>query len=444
MGTLTFFLRISSMEEPSIKESRIDGEEVEADELDMSEVGEEAKGKSDEDVAEKVEEEKYARLTLRLKGIPFDGITEADVAAWFPDCEIADEGIFIAPLTRVAYVEFKNNESVQRALGLRNFFQCQSIALTPAKPFHRSKDIAVAAGAKQLSKAPYAADSLVIHIRFLPYWTTEERVMDFYKEFEILAIHMIWDHLGRTGAQCYVEFHSEEGREKALKIRGLGRHAKFTECENSKLARMFKILEPQYIVDDSVLVIRMSNLPWAVVEEDIREFFKPIELIGVYLAVDWLDKGTGIGFITVADYEKAYKVWEKSGHRIETINGKKAAYKESKSVDLLASCATELHATLISMYVREKNGLNRGYGRGRGGFRMGNMLNRGAGGGGGGHRMGDGRKKMNQIRKKNIIKKKRDGWKKNPILDNKEGIKKIEGNKNIEGDKKKRRRLANK
>lgn len=129
---------------------------------------------------------------------------------------------------------------------------------------------------------------------------------------------------------------------------------------------MFEIVNPN--VENSHLFIKLSNLDENICEDDIYTFFKGINITGVYLSRDWLNEGTGIGFVTVSNHEEAFKVWTKSGHIIEIVDNKKISLKGSKNVELYASCLTELTSTLASSYTREKNSFYRGYGHGRGGY----------------------------------------------------------------------------
>merc|ERR1711970_265908 len=113
----------------------------------------------------------------------------------------------------------------------------------------------------------------------------------------------------------------------------------------------------------------MTQLPLGVTEDDIYSFFNGVDVTGAYLAKNWLNRGTGIGFVTVSNYEQAFKVWSKIEQRMIVIGGKKIPFRDSKTIELAASCPTELTSTLISMYVREEGALDNlgnvrtGYGR---------------------------------------------------------------------------------
>lgn len=272
---------------------------------------------SAEKIAERDEEERVAKVTVRMKGLPFEGITESDILTYFEGCEIEDEGVFIAPLTRVAYVQFKDEASKNKSLTKNKIFNGTRITIMQAKPFHRTKDIQVAACAETLSKAPFSPHSYVTKIQYLPYWSTDERVMEFFRHLDVLAIHMIWDHVGRSGSQCFVEFTNEQEQLKALRKRGLGR-AMFTPFPHERLVEMLYYMNPA--LEDNAIVIKMSSMPLDMKERDVRVFFTGVNVSGVYFAQN-CGKGTGIGFITVPDYVEAFKVWAMNGRSPAESNG---------------------------------------------------------------------------------------------------------------------------
>jgi len=198
--------------------------------------------------------------------------------------------------------------------------------------------------------------------------------MEFYKDFEVLAIHMVWDHIGRLTANAFLEFATEEEQKKALEaVKKVDDRGKPQPFEHENLANMLSTLYP--MIPDQAIVVKMVRLSNSVTEEDVITFFDGMNITGVYLSKNWSGKVTGTGFVAFGSYEDAFRALSKTGSTMQSSTSVGVVITRRQSVQLFASSRGEIMATLPSLFIGVKrNDRNhrrysyRGHG-GRGGYR---------------------------------------------------------------------------
>jgi len=193
----------------------------------------------------------------------------------------------------------------------------------------------------------------------------------------------------RTTSNAFLEFATEEEQKKALEqVKKVDERGKPFPYEREKFEKMLTMLNPSLPIDDAI-IIKMVRLPQSVTEDDIRAFFNGITLTGIFLTKNYSDKCTGTGFVSVEDYEDAFKALGKTGGSIGVGVSDGKVIKTTQTIVLFPSSKGEVLATLPSKFLgfrrsTQSSGGYRGY-RGRGGYQY-RGYKRGRGGYRGGRR----------------------------------------------------------
>lgn len=149
---------------------------------------------------------------VRLRGIPFD-CNKNDIAKFFSGLEIVPRGIIIAcnkvgRRTGEAYVRFKNKEMADKALDKdrqslgRRYIEIFKSSLKEMRSVTDDRD----------------NDDGCVRLRGLPFDCTEEDIVEFFGELEVLpqGITLVKNHLGRSTGEAYVQFVTKEMADEAL------------------------------------------------------------------------------------------------------------------------------------------------------------------------------------------------------------------------------------
>lgn len=209
----------------------------------------------------------------------------------------------------------------------------------------------------------------IVRIRGLPWSATAQDVMQFFKGLRIVDDSILFNVniMGKATGEAFMQFASEEDARGAVARNNAMLGHRYIEVYNSSLAERQKAEHrikqakesgrgdrAPVPFNSSSSVLRIRGLPYAATEDDIKNFFSGLEIVGVHLIADHLGRPSGEAYIEFPN--------EDMSRRGLAMDRKTMG---SRYIEVFASNHTDLSSALRG-YPRPSQG-NRG-GRGAGGF----------------------------------------------------------------------------
>lgn len=91
---------------------------------------------------------------------------------------------------------------------------------------------------------------------------------------------MCSDHMGRASGDCFVELSTQEAFDDALKLTKKSMGRRYIEVFKSSMESLSSAMGSGKGVefDQAAIILKMRGLPYSASEQDIRDFFKDIQI----------------------------------------------------------------------------------------------------------------------------------------------------------------------
>ncbi|GLV43924.1 glorund [Carabus blaptoides fortunei] len=167
-------------------------------------------------------------------------------------------------------------------------------------------------------------DGYVVKLRGLPWSTTIDEILKFFRDCKILdgpnGVHMTTSREGRPSGEAFVELIDEEDLKHALKRDRdhMGnRYIEVFKVNRAEMEWVVKRSGPQDSFSEDGC-IRLRGLPFGCSKEEIAQFFTGLEIVpnGITLLTDYSGRSTGEAYVQFVNKEVAEKALQKHRERI--------------------------------------------------------------------------------------------------------------------------------
>jgi hypothetical protein len=148
----------------------------------------------------------------------------------------------------------------------------------------------------------------IVRLRGLPWQTTNKDIIDFFNGLKILGgeegIFHVATSTGRATGEAYVQFETAEDCVEAIKRDHQHiswRYIEVYQATEDERERARARSKPAGSwsgpISQQSFVVRVRGLPFSATEDQIRNFFGELEVVGVHILMDHLGRPSGEGFV---------------------------------------------------------------------------------------------------------------------------------------------------
>jgi heterogeneous nuclear ribonucleoprotein F/H len=158
------------------------------------------------------------------------------------------------------------------------------------------------------------ASGAVIRLRGLPWEATPENIVEFFKDIKVKngteGVHFKMQRDGRASGEAFVELETSDDRDASLALNGQYIGKRYIEVYDSSYPMMEREIGPLFRGEQGC-VIRLRGLPYRSTEEDIRLFFKDLQIESIVIQKTDNNRQTGEAFVVFLSPDDAELSLEK-------------------------------------------------------------------------------------------------------------------------------------